>query len=148
MRPYIFYLLLFFCCTLVGQELPPIRNYTPKEYNGEFQNWGITQSPSKKIYVANHTSLMEFDGAKWHQYKLPTSPIIRSVKAVGNKIYTGSFREFGFWTKNPTGELTYTSLSQKMEIPMAEDEEFWDILVLDQWVLFQSLDRLQLIEFF
>ncbi len=142
MRPYFLYFLLLFCCNLVGQELPPIRNYTPKEYNGEFQNWGITQSASKKIYVANHTSLMEFDGAKWHQYKLPTSPIIRSVKAVGDKIYTGSYREFGFWTKNPTGELTYTSLSQKMEIPMAEDEEFWDILVLDQWVLFQSLDRI------
>ncbi|MEC3965005.1 helix-turn-helix and ligand-binding sensor domain-containing protein [Flagellimonas halotolerans] len=142
MRPHIFYFLLFFCFTLVGQELPPIRNYTPKEYSGEFQNWGITQSPSKNIYVANHTSLMEFDGSKWHQYKLPTSPIIRSVKAVGDKIYTGSYREFGFWTKKANGELTYTSLSQKMEIPMAEDEEFWDILVVDQWILFQSLDRI------
>lgn len=142
MRLLIVFLLFIFSSTLVGQELPPIKNYTPKEYNGEFQNWGITQSPSKNIYVANHTSLLEFDGSKWHQYKLPTSPIIRSVKAVGDKIYTGSYREFGFWTKKTNGELTYTSLSQKMETPISEDEEFWDIVVLDQWVLFQSLDRI------
>lgn len=142
MRLLIAFLLFVFSSTLVGQELPPIKNYTPKEYNGEFQNWGITQSPSKNIYVANHTSLLEFDGSKWHQYKLPTSPIIRSVKAVGDKIYIGSYREFGFWTKKANGELIYTSLSQKMENPISEDEEFWDIVVLDQWVLFQSLDRI------
>ncbi|MCR9226005.1 MAG: two component regulator three y domain-containing protein [Flavobacteriaceae bacterium] len=142
MRLLIAFLLFVFSSTLVGQELPPIKNYTPKEYNGEFQNWGITQSPSKNIYVANHTSLLEFDGSKWHQYKLPTSPVIRSVKAVGDKIYTGSYREFGFWAKKANGELAYTSLSQKMETPISEDEEFWDIVVLDQWVLFQSLDRI------
>jgi len=136
------FLLFVFSSTLFGQELPPIKNYTPKEYNGEFQNWGITQSPSKNIYVANHTSLLEFDGSKWHQYKLPTSPVIRSVKAIGDKIYTGSYREFGYWTKNPNGELTYTSLSQKMETSITEDEEFWEIVTLDQWVLFQSLDRI------
>ncbi len=62
--------------------------------------------------------------------------------AVGDKIYTGSYREFGFWTKKANGELAYTSLSQKMETPISEDEEFWDIVVLDQWVLFQSLDRI------
>ncbi len=133
---------------MLGQELPPIKNYTTKEYNGEFQNWAITQSSqSKNIYVANHTSLLEFDGSKWHHYKLPTSPIIRSVKAAGDKIYTGSYREFGYWTKEDNGELVYTSLSQKMEIPMAEDEEFWDILVLEQWVLFQSLDRIYIYDF-
>ncbi|MEC8831630.1 MAG: LuxR family transcriptional regulator, partial [Bacteroidota bacterium] len=115
----------------MGQELPPIRNYTTKEYNGEFQNWGITQSPSKNIFIANHTSLLEFDGSRWHQYKLPTSPIIRSVQAVENKIYTGSYREFGYWTKTDNGDLAYNSLSQQMDISMAEDEEFWDILVLD-----------------
>jgi DNA-binding CsgD family transcriptional regulator len=142
LRRHFFYLLVLFCSGLFGQELPPIKNYTTKEYNGEFQNWAITQSQSKNIYVANHTSLLEFDGSKWNQYKLPTSPIIRSVKASGDKIYIGSYREFGFWTKKDDGELVYTSLSQKMKTPMAEDEEFWDILVLDQWVLFQSLDRI------
>lgn len=94
------------------------------------------------MFIANHTSLLEFDGYNWHHYELPNSPIIRSVKAIGDKIYTGSYREFGYWTENGTGELNYTSLSQFLKTPIAEDEEFWDILVLDNWILFQSLDRI------
>ena len=136
------YLLLILSMGLFSQELPPILNYTPTEYNGEYQNWGISQSHSKNIYVANHSSLLEFDGSKWHKYKLPTSSVIRSVKAVGDTIYTGSYREFGFWTKGDTGRLDYTSLSARLEASLAEDEEFWDILAIDHWVLFQSMDRI------
>jgi len=134
----VFFLLL----GLFAQELPPIQNHTPKEYNGEYQNWGISQSPSKKIYIANHSSLLEFDGNNWNKYKLPSASIIRSVKAVGDRIYTGSYREFGYWEAGPTGQLDYTSLSDFLDSPLSEDEEFWDILALDQWVLFQSLDRI------
>ena len=125
-------LLAFFIVTvhfsLFAQELPPIQNFTPKDYNGEYQNWAISQSITKKIYVANHSTLLEFDGSKWYNYKLPNPSIIRSVKVSGEKIYTGSYREFGFWTKDVTGELQYTSLSEKLKDPLSEDEEFWDIL--------------------
>jgi DNA-binding CsgD family transcriptional regulator len=142
LRYYILYYLLFFSSVLFSQEQPPITNYSPKEYNGEYQNWSITQSSSKNIYIANHTSLLEFDGNNWQHYKLPNATIIRSVEAVNNKIYTGSYREFGYWEKNESDELLYTSLSQNLNYPIAEDEDFWDILALDNWVLFQSLDRI------
>src|SRR5690606_3157197 len=92
-------------------------------------------------YIANHSSLLEFDGNNWNTYKLPSASIIRSVKAVGDRIYTGSYREFGFWKAGGTGQLSYTSLSDRLDSPLSEDEAFWDILVLEQWVLFQSLDR-------
>lgn len=131
-----------FCWGMFSQELPPIQNYTPKTYNGEYQNWGISQSSSKIIYIANHSNLLEFDGSKWRSYKLPSASIIRSVEVVRDRIYTGSYREFGFWTKGENNELTYTSLSDQLETAVSEDEEFWDILVLDHWVLFQSLDRI------
>lgn len=142
LRHYFRCIFLFLGVNLYAQELPPITNYIPEEYNGEYQNWAVSQSSSKNIYVANHTSLLEFDGNKWHKYKLPNPSIIRSVKAVGNKIYSGSYREFGYWKKDETGHLNYTSLSDRLKTPLAEDEEFWDILALDHWILFQSLDRI------
>lgn len=142
MRFFFTYFLVFICWGLFSQELPPIQNYTPKEYNGEYQNWGISQSSTRNIYIANHFSLLEFDGNTWHKYQLPSPAIIRSVKAIGDKIYTGSYREFGFWCKEDTGQLSYTSLSDRLDSPLSEDEEFWDILALDHWVLFQSLDRI------
>src|SRR5690606_4690284 len=127
---------------MLAHELPPIQNYAPNDYNGEYQNWGISQSSSKLIYIANHSNLLEFDGSKWRSYKLPSASIIRSVEVVDERIYTGSYREFGYWIKGSDGQLSYTSLSDLLDAPVSQDEEFWDILAIDHWLLFQSLDRI------
>ena len=50
--------------------------------------------------------------------------------------------EFGFWQKNALGNLEYQSISKELDTPLLEDEEFWNILELDDWVLFQSLERI------
>lgn len=125
-----------------GQEIPPIQVYTPELYSAENQNWAITQSENKHIYVANNAGLLEFNGALWKLYEAPNQTIIRSVKAVGNRIYTGCYMEFGYWERNSFNELTYYSLSNTLEIPMVEDEQIWNIISLDDFIVFQSLDRI------
>ncbi len=50
--------------------------------------------------------------------------------------------EFGFWKKNSWGELIYYSISGDLGVELLEDEEFWNIVQLDDWVLFQSLERI------
>lgn len=125
-----------------AQKLPPIENFTPIEYGSENQNWGVDQSKEKSIYVANNGGLLEFNGAIWKLYGSPNGSIIRSVKAIGNGVYTGCYMEFGFWRKNSKGVLVYNSISNKVKSKLLEDEEFWNILALDQWVLFQSLERI------
>ena len=122
-----------------AQELPPIENYSPKVYGAENQNWAISQSKEKFIYVANNSGLIEFDGAKWKLYPSPNNTIIRSVNVLDNKIYTGCFREFGYWQKNEFKNLEYYSLSKKLKEPLFEDEQFWNIVSFDSWILFQSL---------
>lgn len=126
----------------MSQDIPPIQNFGPLDYNGEYQNWAISQSDSKKIYVANQSSLLEFDGVRWKKYKLPNATIIRSVKVEGEKVYMGCYGEFGYWVGDESGLLKYTSLSHKFRDQMLDDEEFWDILILENFVLFQSLDRI------
>ena len=135
----LFYLFTFF---LHSQELPPIKNYHPQDYNGENQNWSIAQGPSGNIFVANSNNLLEFDGIRWTQYRSPNTSVLRSVAANDSLIFTGQYMEFGSWKKNRHGILEYTSISAKMEVEMIEDEEFWNIVVLDDWILFQSLDRI------
>ncbi|KAG1648878.1 Ribosomal protein L11 methyltransferase [Nymphon striatum] len=125
-----------------AQELPPIDNFTPIDYAAENQNWGVDQSKEQNIYVANNGGLLEFNGAVWELYGSPNGSAIRSVKAIDNKIYTGCYMEFGYWTKNPLGVLQYTSISNTVNPNLKEDEEFWNILELDHWVLFQSLERI------
>lgn len=126
----------------LAQELPPILNYSSKDYGAENQNWDISQSNEKYIYVANNSGLLEFNGAKWNLYPSPNSSVIRSVKVVGDKIFTGCFREFGYWIKDEFGNLNYHSLSVKIEDRIVQDEHIWHIQSIDNWIMFQSLHNI------
>lgn len=134
-------LALFFNKSL-AQELPPIEVYSPKQYGAENQNWGISQSSSKYIYVANNKGLLEYNGAEWQLYPSPNETIIRSVTVVDDIIYTGCYMEFGYWKRNERGVLVYQSLSENLQTPLIEDEQFWSIKSIDNWILFQSLNRI------
>jgi AraC family chitin signaling transcriptional activator len=125
-----------------GQELPPIEIYTPKMYGAENQNWSVSQSKEQYIYVANNKGLLEFNGAIWKLYQSPNETIMRSVIVADDLIYTGCSKEFGYWKRNEFGVLEYTSISQFLQIDFLEEEEFWGIIKLDNYILFQSLERI------
>lgn len=130
------------CANIKAQELPPIENFSPLNYSGGNQNWAISQSDENYIYIANNSGLLEFNGEKWNLYPSPNNTILRSVNVVKNRVYTGCYMEFGFWEKNEFGVLDYTSLSNTLKEDLIEDEQFWKILELDKWILFQSLNRI------
>jgi hypothetical protein len=94
------------------------------------------------MYIANNKGLLEYNGAQWKLYKTPNETIMRSVKVIGDSIYTGCYRNFGYWKRNNKGILEYNSLSDASEIEMLEDEQIWNIIHLDKWVLFQSLNSI------
>ncbi|MEO2052941.1 MAG: triple tyrosine motif-containing protein [Allomuricauda sp.] len=132
----------FFSQIVYSQEIPPIQNYSPADYRAENQNWSISQDDDKIMYVANNKGLLEFNGADWTLYPSPNESIMRSVKVVEDRIYSGSYMEFGYWTKDRFGIPRYTSIASTMERPPLEDEEFWGILDFKDWILFQSLKRI------
>ena len=127
---------------LSGQILPPIEIYTAEQYGGQNQNWAISQASDNFIYFANSEGLLEFNGSIWKLYPSPNETTLRSVKAINDKIYTGCYMEFGVWEKTKFGNLAYKSLSKELKSPLKEDEHFWNILSLDDWILFQSLNRI------
>lgn len=102
----------------------------------------ISQSEDACMYIANNKGLLEYNGAQWKLYKSPNETIMRSAKVIGNRVYTGCYMNFGYWERNATGSLEYTSLSDELNVEMLEDEQIWEIIQLDQWVLFQSLNRI------
>ncbi len=124
-----------------AQEVPPIKNYSSNDYNAENQNWAISQSSEKYIYIANNSGLLEFNGANWQLYPSPNNTILRYVNVIDDKIYTGGYMEFGYWEKNEFGKLMYTSLSEKIKADLIE-EDFWKIIKFDSFILFQSLKRI------
>ena len=147
MKANINLLLIFFLCISFGlrsQNLPPIEIYTQHQYNAENQNWGISQASNKYIYIANSKGLLEYNGADWRLYPSPNNTLMRSVKVVDDRVYTGCYMEFGYWEKNNFGELVYTSLSRRLGVTFIEDEEFWNIFEVDGFLVFQSLSRIYL----
>lgn len=125
-----------------AQELPPVVKFTQNMYAAGNQNWMVAQDKNDLLFFANNDGLLEFNGSSWTLYPSPNETIMRSVKVVGSKIYTGCYMEFGYWTKQPNNQLQYQSLSSKIKSKILDDEQFWNILSYDQWIIFQSLDQI------
>ncbi len=106
----------------------------------------IAQDDQNYLYFANNEGLLEYNGTNWQLYPTTNETIMRSVKVIGNKIYTGCYMNFGYWTRQTNGKLKYTSLSDTIKNKILDDEQFWNILKYDQWILFQSLNRIYIYE--
>lgn len=137
-------LLLLAPVLLFGQELSPIVKYNSANYNAGNQNWMIAQDHQRFMFFANNEGLLEFNGSAWTLYPSPNETIIRSVKVVGNRIYTGCYMEFGYWTRQSNNHLKYHSLSSKIKQRILDDEQIWNIFSYDQWMVFQSLNQLHI----
>jgi DNA-binding CsgD family transcriptional regulator/ligand-binding sensor domain-containing protein len=85
---------------------------------------------------------LEFNGSEWLLYPSANESILRSVKVIDERIYTGCYMEFGYWERKQNGLLKYKSLSDKIKSKILDDEQFWNILQFDHWVIFQSLNQI------
>ncbi|WP_156877230.1 helix-turn-helix and ligand-binding sensor domain-containing protein [Salinimicrobium terrae] len=139
---HLFLLFLLLSLTLESQELPPVTNFSPSQYGAGNQNWMVSQGADKKIYVANNSGLLQFDGEHWNLYEVPGETAVRSVLATEDHIYTGAYMEFGFWTAEENGRLEYTSLKDSVVTGLVDGEQFWDIKEVDDHIVFQSHQQL------
>ncbi|PWG04966.1 helix-turn-helix and ligand-binding sensor domain-containing protein [Polaribacter aquimarinus] len=142
---YLLQVLFLFVSSLVfSQEFPPINIFYTEDYQAENQNWDISQSQNDFIYVANNKGLLEYNGASWKLFETPNETIMRSVKVFENKVFTGFYMGFGFWEKDIYGDLKYNSIVKEQNVKMLEDEQIWQILEIDGWMIFRSLQRIYL----
>lgn len=102
----------------------------------------ISQAVDKNIYVANSRGLLQYTGSEWNLYPIPNQSIVRSVEVAAGKIFTGAYMEFGYWEKDETGFLIYTSLVDKFPSKLRDGEQFWHISYIDNFVITQSFEGL------
>lgn len=112
---------------IFGQELPPIVNYTQKDYNAHYQNWNITQDSSGIVYFGNTHGLLSFNGNHWKLDQLNGNKAVRSVFYYRDKIFTGAYDEFGYWGKE-NHELKFNSLKKLIPDNRLQKEEIWNIV--------------------
>ena len=137
-------LLFLFSSSLQAQELLPfVENFTKSEYNGDNQIWNVVQGNDNVMYFANNHYFLRYNGVKWEKYTLPNRTIIRSVFASDNKIYCGSYKEFGYWERRQ-GKMHYVSLTvnKNLFIGQSANEEIWKIFKKDGKIYFQSFNEI------
>tara|TARA_R110002051_G_scaffold117009_1_gene190596 strand:- start:4600 stop:7353 length:2754 start_codon:yes stop_codon:yes gene_type:complete len=139
-----FFLLMMLCFSpSSGQKvLPPIYNYKIFDYKAASQNWDLSVDKDGGLFAANNKGLLYYNGEEWILNKLPNSTIIRSVEVVGDRIYTGSYEEFGYWKKNEYGLFDYTSLTSLIKDYEFTNEEFWQILPYGDAIIFRSFSTI------
>ena len=137
------FIYISFCYTTVAQQLLPfVENFTKSDYNGDNQVWNVAQGTDNAMYFANNHFLLRYDGVKWEKYALPNKTIIRAIYPEGNKIFSGSYKEFGYWDRQQ-GQMVYRSLSKdELFTGFAGNEEIWKIFRYKNKIYFQSFNAL------
>lgn len=146
------FLLLLFQFTLqihfaTAQDIPfvpPVFNYNTSNYTAGNQNWAISQDNNEVMYFANNQGLLSFDGVNWILHKLPNNRGVKSI-FINNqdnrnkeRIYVGSFEEFGYFERNNSNILIYHSLKHLVSDYTFMNDEIWTILEYNNKVYFQS----------
>lgn len=139
-RKYFLLTLIFISVFSIGQEFTPIvTQFTKKDYNASNQNWAVGQGKDGIMYFGNNQGVLEFDGSLWQTHHIPGNKIVRSIYInKENRIFIGSFEEFGYFEKNRTGQLVYHSLSAKLQNYKMQNDEIWSIIDLNGTIIFQS----------
>lgn len=143
MKSILYKIIFFFFIALQlhAQELLPfVENYSKSDYQGDNQIWNVAQGNDDAMYFANNHYLLRYDGVKWEKYTLPNKTIIRSILIEGDKIYSGSYKEFGYWYRKE-GKMHYVSITKKLRLFDEKDnEEIWKIFRFNGSLYFQSFN--------
>lgn len=143
MKSKLFKLLFFFFIAfqIQAQELLPfVENYNKSDYQGDNQIWNVAQGKDKAMYFANNHYLLRYDGVIWEKYSLPNKTIIRSILIEGDRIYSGSYKEFGYWYRE-NGKMHYVSITKNLHLFDEKDnEEIWKIFRFNGSLYFQSFN--------
>ena len=117
-------------------------HYGAEEYDGGNQNWSVTSDSLGRKFVANNDGLLVIDGSGPVVHTYPGKTILRSVAVKGNRVYSGSFEAFGFWTESGRGNWTYQSLEHLAGRENFRNEEIWRIVQFNDKVYFQSFGNI------
>lgn len=131
----------FMSLQLYAQELLPfIENYSKSNYQGDNQIWNVVQGNDNAMYFANNYYLLRYDGVKWEKYTLPNKTVIRSIMVDGDRIYSGSYQEFGYWYRK-NAKMQYVSITKgKKVFDSNNNEEIWKIFKFNGKIYFQSFN--------
>lgn len=140
-KQFLWLVMLIFClCPMMTKAqifMPIISYYNSFTYHYGMQNWCCTQDDRGIMYFANNNGVLSYDGYSWRTIALPSKGLVRSILADGDRIYVGSYTDFGYFVRDEWGKMVYHSLwPQKYQ---SHNDEIWNIVKgADGHIYFQS----------
>ena len=107
---------------------PLITNYSPKDYKGHGQVWGVIQGENGVMYFGTSAGITEYDGVNWRQISISDSVVFQTVrgfeKGKDGMIFFGGGQNFGYFEFDNYGNVKAFSL---LELVKTEFRNFSDI---------------------
>ena len=98
------------------------------------------------LYFGNDNGLLSFDGTNWHLHVLPNKLSVKSIYVdtsnTGERIYVGSFEEFGYFERDPANQLVYYSLKGLATDYEFHNDEVWTIYPFQNKIYFQTFSAI------
>ena len=106
--------------------LPFLQNYSPQDYQADYQNYAITQDKRGVMYFGNQLGVLVFDGVHWSSITLSNQSLVKALKSDGNgRVYVGGVDDLGYLQPNKTGQLEYVSLVGQI---LPQHQNFGEVL--------------------
>lgn len=118
--------------------VPLVTCYSMQENSCATQAWSATQDNKGTLFFGTSDGLLSFDGVRWEYHALPGISTVRSVQAIGDRVYVGAYEQFGYFERDEFGVPVYHSLNNLIENYDFHDDEFWSIVPHGRNIYFQS----------
>ncbi len=120
-----------------------VNNFSPSIHKGSDQTWCAVQDSLGRLYFANLTGVITYNGRFWLTTELPGNASVFSLdKDEKDMVYVGADNEFGYLKQNESGGFKYFSLSNKLSKSDKEFSSTWATHCLGSDVFFCSNEKL------
>ena len=147
MTRIIFFFLIFLLEGVTHAQMlgiPDVEYYNRRQYGGATQNWQVSQSFNGLVYVANNKGLLEFNGKHWKRHGSFMTGSVRSVKCIGERVYTGAHNDFGYFEYDSLQQFRYISLATADSLRSLGD--VWNIYQWNDRVVFHTNSALVIVK--
>lgn len=118
---------------------PSFRNYVPRDFALNTQNWALVQDRRGVLYVGTNAGVAEYDGVSWRLIEIGNSLLGRSLAmADDGTIYVGSVGDLGYLQPDASGQMRFTSLLDKVPADARDFSDVWRTFATPDGVFFAA----------